>query len=208
MYRATGRRDRLRHTFTLAGFEGDDTRAFVVSNFESCTGQTGGSVDDHLAITATKLRDNDRARVIVTGCKFAVEARERRLLVQIAARYPGDGIRVRRRMQALNASAAPMSCGLVSPDCGVVSFRRDGSGALQLTGGGEAPTFFPHVSFGMDVGRALADAFKALGMDPARVRFVGGSFASSRADRIGTSSFDFLPRSRRGTRSVRQLRPE
>lgn len=92
---------RRRHTFTLAGFDGDRVRVYVISNFEDCHGNSRTTIDDHLTATTRSLGRGKKATVIVTGRKSAVPLNERRLLGGVAANYPGDGLRIRRRMAEL-----------------------------------------------------------------------------------------------------------
>ena len=193
VYRETRARTRMRHTFTLAGFEGSEARVSVVSNFESCVSQAAAAVAaDHLTVTSRKLSNRRKALVIVTGCKGAVPMSDRRVLAQVAARSPGDSGRIRRRMQAVNAAAEgrPESGGMVSRDCVVVSFRADGSGALQLNRDAEeVPATFPHVTSGVNMADVMAMAFEALGVDLTQVRLVQGAFASSQ--RPGVAPVEF-----------------
>ncbi len=178
--RQTGRQ--LPHTFTLAGFEAGFVRAFIISNFEDCFGTVRGSPDRQLTVTTRKLRAGNKATVIVTGRKQAVPTGDRRRLGALADKYPADGGRIRRRMEALNATAAaaPASRGLISQDCVVLSFRSDGSGVLQLSNeAAEAPGQFPHIMNGMNVTQAMNNALKSLGVDLAQMRISQGTFASS-----------------------------
>jgi uncharacterized membrane protein len=81
-------------------------------------------------------------------------------------------------MTSLNATAAASSRGLVSPDCVVLSFRRDGSGVLQLNDSAhEVPSGFPQLAYGRM--RTTEEAFRAIGIDAAQIRLVGGTFAST-----------------------------
>ena len=177
-------RRQLPHTFTLAGFEESEVRAFVVSNFEDCFGAVEATPGARLTVTTRTLRPGSKATVLVTGCKQAVPISERRVLGNLAGRYPGDGGRIRRRMQTLNAEVAASSAsrGLVSDECIVLSFRSDGSGVLHLSNqAAVAPWQFPHITYGMNQAKMLEDVFKNLGIDPANVRLVQGASASTHA---------------------------
>jgi len=186
-----------KHTFTLAGFEAGFARAFVISNFEDCFGTVRKSLDQQLTVTTRKLRAGSKATVIVTGYKPAVPTDDRRKLGALASRYPMDGGRIRRRMEALNAKAAmpPVSKGLISQDCVVLSFRSDGSGILQLNNeADEVPPQFPHIMYGMNVAQAMNNALRSLGIDPAQIRLVQGGFASSHSSgppSVSTASCPF-----------------
>ncbi len=180
VYYATGKR--IRHTFTLAGFDGGDVVVFVVSNFESCFGEIRNTPDNKLKVSSRKLRNVKKARIIVTGCKDAVPINDRRVLSSLAAKYSMDSGRIRRRIEALNANAAslPNFRDLVSKDCVVISFSSDGSGILQLNlAAEEVPTVFPHISFGTDTTQMMVDAMRAKGFDLTNMRIVQGAFASN-----------------------------
>lgn len=174
---------RRRHTFTLAGFEGGQAGVYVISNFEDCFGNTRNTPDDHLSTTTRVLRGGRKATVIVTGRKRAVPLRDRRVLGNIAARYPGDGLRLRRRLAALNATAAasPASHNAVSKECIVLSFSADGHGVMQLDrDGAEIPSQFPTITNGMNVNQMIMGALSSLGVDTSKVRFVQAASGSIR----------------------------
>jgi uncharacterized membrane protein len=178
--RQTGRW--FKHTFTLAGFEAGFVRVFTISNFENCYGEARNSPDRQLTVTTRKLGTGGKATVIVTGYKPAVSTDDRRKLRELASRYPMDGGRIRRRMEALNAKAAmpSVSKGFISQDCVVLSFRGDGSGVLQLNNAAdEIPSQFPHILNGMNVAQFMNDALKNLGVDLTKARLVQGAFATS-----------------------------
>ena len=171
---------RQRHTFTLAGFEDGQAQAYVISNFEDCFGSSRNVIDNHLTTTSRALRRGAKATVIVTGRKSAVPVGDRRVLGSVAAKYPGDGLRIRRRMEVLNAAAACRSQGRVSADCVVLSFRPDGTGAMQLNRDAvEAPPEFPHISNGIDVNRQVMDSLRGIGLDTSQLRTLQGGFVSS-----------------------------
>lgn len=195
-YRQQFRRQ-LQHTFTLAGFEDGFVRAFIISNFEDCFGTVRKSPDQQLTVTTCKLRAGSKATVIVTGYKLAVSTDDRHKLRALASRYPMDGGRIRRRMEALNAKAAMLSVskGLISQDCVVLSFRADGSGVLQLSNEAtEVPPQFPHIIYGMNVAQTMSNALRSLGVDPTQIRLVQGGFASSHSSgpaSVSTASCPF-----------------
>ncbi len=61
-----------------------------------------------------------------------------------------------------------------------MSFRSDGSGALQLNNeADEVPPQFPHIINGTNVAQAMNNALRSLGVDPTQIRLVQGAFASS-----------------------------
>jgi len=176
---------RMRHTFTLAFFDGDRVRVYVISNFEDCRGNERSAIDDHLTATTRMLGRGKKSTVIVTGQKGAVPVRDRDLLGLVAANYPGDGLRIRKRMAKLNAEAAPRSRGTVSPDCVVLSFSADGSGAMLLDSNAvEIPHQFPHISNGVNLNKSLAEVFRGLGVDPATMRVRQIGFGSSRGQHV------------------------
>lgn len=169
---------RRRHTFILAGFEEQEPRVFVISNFEDCFGNSREDIDDHLTVRTRATKHRKKATVIVTGYKRAVPLTDRRLLGSVAANYPGDGLRIRRRMAKLNADAAPRSNNMISPDCVVLSFRSDGTGVMQLDRDAvEVPQQFPHIMNGVNVNKLLTDTMKSMGLDlsKARVRQVASA---------------------------------
>jgi hypothetical protein len=179
-----GSRQRYPHTFTLAGFEGQGPKVYVISNFEDCYGDARSSVDDHLTTTTRSLGYAEKAIVIVTGYKPAVLREERRLLARVATKYPGDALRIRRRMASINAAAAPRSRNKVSAECVVLSFRSDGTGASLLGGQSvDAPGQFPHIMNGINMNKVLIDAMKGQGLDLSKMRVESLGFGSSRPGR-------------------------
>jgi hypothetical protein len=176
---------RRRHTFTLAGFDGDRVSVYVISNFEDCRGNNRTTIDDHLTVTTRSLGRGKKATVIVTGQKSAVLPNDRGLLGRVGANYPGDSLRIRRRMADLNADAASRSRRTVSRDCVVLSFSADGSGAMLLDSNAvEIPNQFPHISNGIDLNKSLVELFKNLGVDPSQLRLVQAGFGSSRGQQV------------------------
>jgi hypothetical protein len=174
---------RMRHTFTLVGFEGGQARVCVISNFEDCRNKSKDTIDDYLTVTTRGLRKSERAIVIVTGRKKAVPLSERRMLGSVAAQYPEDSLRVRRRLEKLNRAAAssPDSGGAISEDCLVVSFRADGTGAMQLNRDAtEVPPLFPEIANGINTGKLLQETFKGLGVDPSQMRLLQAGFGRGR----------------------------
>jgi hypothetical protein len=178
---------RRMHTFTLAGFADQSPQVYVISNFEECFGHSRSDIDDHLTITTRRLGHGKKATVIVTGYKPAVPLIDRRLLGSVAANYPGDGLRIRRRMARLNAEAAPRSKNRVSAESVVLSFRSDGTGAMLLDGeADEIPNQFPHIMNGINLNKALTDAMKCAGLDLSRARMAQIGSASIRPGQKAT----------------------
>jgi uncharacterized membrane protein len=172
---------RFGHTFTLAGFYDQVPHVYVVSNFEDCFGNSHANIDDTLTITHRSLGHGEKATVIVTGWKQAVPRPDRRTLVMVATKYPGDGLRIRRRMARVNAAAAPLSKGMVSSECVVLSFRSDGTGVTMLSGEpDQVPKQFPHIANGIDTNKFMMDALKNAGLDISKARLVQAGYASSR----------------------------
>ncbi len=179
---------RRKHTFTLAGFDGQGPRAYVISNFENCFGHSRRDADDHLIVTTRPLGRGKRATVLVTGYKRAVPMIDRRLLSSVAGKYPGDGLRIRRRMAKLNAEAATRSNNRVSTECVVLSFRSDGTGAMLLNRDAvEVPNQFPHIMNGMNVNKAITDAMKSAGIDLSKARMMSIGSAANRPGRQDTA---------------------
>jgi hypothetical protein len=182
------RYSRRKHTFTLAGFGDQGPRVYVISNFEDCFGHSHSDIDNHLTGTTRTLGRGKKATVIVTGYKPAVPLIDRRLLGSVAANYPGDGLRIRRRMAKLNAEAAPRSNNRVSTECVVLSFRSDGTGAMLLDRDAVGvPNQFPHIMNGVDVNKVLTDAMKSAGLDLSKARTVQIGSASNRPGRQATA---------------------
>ncbi len=179
---------RRRHTFTLAGFEGDQARAYVISNFEDCYGHSRSTLDDHLTVTTRSIRRGTKATVIVTGYKSAVPPNKRRLLGRLAANYPDDGLRIRRRMAELNAEAAPNTQDKVSEECVVLSFRIDGTGIMFVSGDAtEVPQRFPHIMYGVNTSQVVMDALEEMGVDPSQGRMIQVASFSGRSGPRTTS---------------------
>jgi uncharacterized membrane protein len=178
---------RRRHTFILVGFEEHGPRVYVISNFEDCFGNSRNDIDDNLTVSTRTLGRGKKATVIVTGYKRAVPLIDRRILGSVAAKYPGDSLRIRRRMAKLNADAAPRSNNMVSPECVVLSFRSDGAGAMQLDRDAvEVPQQFPHIMNGVNVNKVLTDAMKSMGLDLSKARMVQVASASYRPGQQAT----------------------
>ena len=180
---------RRKHTFTLVGFTDEGPRVYVISNFEDCFGAAREGIDDHLTVTTRLLGRSKKAIVIVTGYKSAVTTNERRELGSVAGNYPGDGLRIRRRMARINADAAPRSHNRVSVECVVLSFRADGTGVMMLDRDAmEAPGQFPHIMNGVNINKAIAEALKSRGIDFSKGRIVQAASASFRpGQKVDTS---------------------
>jgi hypothetical protein len=178
---------RFRHTFVLAAFVGGRVRAYLISNFENGRSRPRAAADSRLQVTPLVLSTHRRSRVVVTGASPAVTRVQRRQLERIAAAHPGDGGRIRRSIERINATASriPQAGGLVSPECVVVSFRSDGAGFINSSAG-DGPRL-QQISNGVDVNRFMADALKTVGIDLEKLQLVGGVFgASNRARAPGT----------------------
>jgi hypothetical protein len=176
-------RIRFRHTFTLAGFEDNLARAFVISNFEDCFGRVR-LTDDRLTSTMVELDAGSTAIVIVTGRPTAIPNPDRRILRELAVRNPLDGGLIRRRMQELNAEAATSaeSENSVSEDCAVISFRFDGFGVLQPSQTpGVGPKHIPIISDGIDQHKFIADAMAKMGLDMSQAQMGNATFVSTHA---------------------------
>jgi hypothetical protein len=172
---------RFMHTFILAGLHERVPQAYVISNHEDCFGGTRGNIDDHLTTTTRVLGHGEKAIVIVTGWKQAVPRADRRMLGTVATKYPGDGLRIRRRIAKINAEAAPRSKGMVSKECVIMSFRSDGTGATLIYGeADQVPRQIPHIANGVDTNKLFIDALKNTGIDISQARLVQIGFASGR----------------------------
>jgi hypothetical protein len=178
---------RARHhygqTFTLAGFSDQVPQAYVISNYEDCFGNSRSIIDEHLTVTTRSLGYAEKATVIVTGYKPAVPRADRRMLAMVATKYPGDGLRIRRKIAKLNADAASRSKDKVSSECVVLSFRSDGTGASLLSGEtGQIPRQLPQIMNGIDTNKFLTESLKKTGFDLSQARIVQVGFASSRPE--------------------------
>ncbi|WP_155826737.1 hypothetical protein [Jongsikchunia kroppenstedtii] len=182
VHRATGQW--FAHTFTVAGFEDNCARAFVVSNFEDCFGQKRTTIDEALSTTRRELNRDGGSFVIVTGQADTVPSSERKILRELAIRDPSDGGRIRRRMKKANAEAAKSTrCnGTVSDECAVTSFRSDGYGILQL---GDDPDHsakqVPMILNGVNFDKTLTDLAAAAGLDMSGARLETAAFVSTTA---------------------------
>jgi hypothetical protein len=165
------RSSRFKHTFTLVGFVDQIPQVYVISNFEDCFGNSRNDVDERLTVSNRSLSYGEKATVIVTGYKAVIPRTDRRMLGTVAAKYPGDGLRIRRRMASLNAEASTRSRGMVSKECVVLSLRSDGNGATLLSGDADqTPRQLPQVMSGIDAEKLFKDSLKKMGVDPSQVR--------------------------------------
>jgi len=173
----------VRHTFTLAGFENNAIRAFVISNFEDGRGATRNTAASSLSTTVRELHRNSGAVTIVTGSSRAVPVAQLRLLRRMAIAHAEDGGLIRRRLEAINATAArsPASRGTISEQCAVTSFRFDGYGRLQLGDEtGPRPGKIPVIISGVELNRTLQDAAKRIGIDFSNAQMSNATFVSTR----------------------------
>jgi hypothetical protein len=170
-------------TFTLAGFEDHIVRAFVISNIEDYYARPSTEIAERLTTASVpELRPGSPADVITTGSPEAVTAIDEKNLKKLATENPDDGGLIRRQIQTLNAkaSASPASQNKVSEDCVVVSFRSDGYGILDPSGGQNArPADFPIILEGAWINNKIADAMSALGADISSTQMGPATFVSS-----------------------------
>ena len=175
------------HTFTLAGFEDNSIRVFVISNFENCYGEERATVDDYLTITSREFQTWAGAAVIVTGQKKAVPVTQKRVLRKLAIMNPEDGERIRRQMQEMNTEASNWLASRtevnpVSPDCAVISFRFDGYGRLALSEvRGVGAKQIPIVFCGVYQNKFIAEAMAKIGLDMSNARMDNATFVSTNA---------------------------
>jgi hypothetical protein len=176
-----------RHTFTLAGFEDNSIRVFVISNFENCYNEERSTIDDYLTISSREFQTWAGAAVIVTGQKKAVPVMQKRALRKLARINSEDGELIRRRMQEMNAEASNWlatrtEVNPVSPDCAVASFRFDGYGRLSLSDmPGMGAKQIPIIVNGLYQNKFIAEAMAKAGMDMSNARMDNVTFASSKA---------------------------
>jgi hypothetical protein len=184
---------RFRHTFVLAAFIAGRVHAYLISNFENGRSRPRASADPLLQVTPLVLSTYRRSRVVVTGASTAVTRVQRGQLERLVAAHPGEGTRLRHALERINAVAAntPQAAGLISPECVVVSFRSDGAGFINLTGG--AGSGFQRISNGMDVNKFVTDALKNIGIDLEKVQLVGGAFAASGRARASSRVLSCAP---------------
>ena len=169
--RAPGGR-RHRHTFVFAAFVGDKPRVATIPNFQECTGRSEEAPWPELRVDSREMGQGPR--LVVTGQRRAVARTSRRLLERVAARSDASPARIRNTLTQMNAAAAcaPEAGNTVSVGCSVVSFRRDGTGFQDLTGGSTATLR------SLMNGQPIPDVASLLGFDPGRVRgatFIRGS---------------------------------
>lgn len=174
-----------KHTFTLAGFEDNSIRVFVISNFENCYSEERSMIDDYLTITSREFQSWAGAAVIVTGQKRAVPVMEKRVLRKLAIINPEDGERIRRKMQEMNAEASNWlarrtKVNPVSPDCAVISFRFDGYGRLALSDlQGVGAKQIPIVLCGLYQNKFILEAMAKLGLDMSNAQMDTATFVST-----------------------------
>jgi hypothetical protein len=178
-----GRSKLFEMTFTLAGFEDKKQPiVYIISNWENIKREQYPPGRD-LKISFRRLTNPQKATVIITGSGAEwITPAERRTLGNIAARYPHDTGRIRRRLEIIHQSASDAEKlnkeDTITPHCVVVSFCRDGSGVLQLAPDAkEPPTIFPAVAFGMNMTDQLKQGLRAAGIDPTKIRLVQEAFS-------------------------------
>jgi hypothetical protein len=184
---------RFRHTFALAAFVNGRVRGYLISNFENGRSRPRAGADRRLHVTPLVLSTHRRSRAVVTGASNAVTRLQRRQLERIAAAHPGDGDRIRRALERINAAASqtPQAGGLISPECVVVSFRADGAGFLDLSGG--PGSRLQQISNGIDVNKFMTDALKTVGVDLEKMQLVGGVFAANNRPRASRTVLTCAP---------------
>lgn len=176
-----------KHTFTLAGFEDNLSRVFVISNFENCYSEQRSTIDGHLTISSREFETWAGAAVIVTGQKNAVTVTQRRSLRKLAMINPEDGESIRRKMQEINAGASNLlkirtKVNPVTPDCAVASFRFDGYGRIALSDmPGVGANQIPIIFSGIYQNKFIAEAMAKIGIDMSNARMDNVTFASSNA---------------------------
>jgi hypothetical protein len=132
--------------FVLAGFEGLKPIAYTVSNFQNAHG-VGYPIESRLKVSSRLIQSGSKAAVIVTGSGACfVSMADRRALGNIAARFPYDSGRIRRRLERIHQEARaaenkknPKVYSITS-HCAVFSFRSDGSGVYQIDQSAEKST--------------------------------------------------------------------
>ena len=176
--------ERFKHTFTLAGFEDNAVRAFVISNFEDRYGRTRLFVDGRLTSTNLDLGAESKAAVIVTGRPKAVPNVERHTLSRLATIRPEDGGLIRRHMHKMNAKASTLhvSGNSVSRDCAVVSFHIGGLGKLQMGIEG-GPRQIPMILNGVNTTALIAE----LEVDMSNAKMGDATFVSISPQGPGTT---------------------
>jgi hypothetical protein len=180
---ASRRRDLQKMTFILSGFE--DKKGpivYIISNWENIKREEYPA-ERELKISSRRLSKSQKATVIVTGSGAKwITAAERRTLGNLAARYPHDTGRIRRRLELIHQGASDAEKlkkqDTITPNCVVVSFRSDGTGALRLAPDTDKPpAFFPTVTFGMNITDHFKEGLRAAGIDPDRARLVQAAFS-------------------------------
>jgi hypothetical protein len=185
--------NRYRQTFVLAAFLDGRVHAYLISNFEDGRRRPRAASDRRLRVTPLVLSTHRRSRVLVTGASTAVMRLQRRQLQRIAAAHPGDGGRVRRAVEKINAIASltPQAAGVISPECVVVSFRSDGAGFIDLSGG--SGSRLQQINNGVDVNKFMTDALKTVGIDLEKMQLVGGAYGASNRPRASASVLACTP---------------
>jgi len=187
-------RKRQAMIFVLAGFEDGKPIAYTVSNFQNAHG-VEHPIESELKVSSRRVQSVSKAAVIVTGSGAGfVSMADRRALGNIAARFPYDSGRIRRRLEKIHQAARaaekkknPRVYSITS-HCAVFSFRNDGSGVYQIDQSAERiPTSFPHITFGMNTTQMALDALRSEGIDIQQIRPVQGGFFMSPPNRKSKS---------------------
>ena len=113
-----------RLTFILAAFVAGTPQLTVISNFEDCCGRNDAKASPTFTISSMPF--SGPLRVVVSGCKPAVNRRcARRRLERLVREVPDDPGQVRRMLAKMNAEAAGSTAAheMISPECSVVSIR-------------------------------------------------------------------------------------
>jgi hypothetical protein len=177
-----GRSELFPMTFVLAGFE-DEKRpiVYIISNWENIRREQF-PVERELKVSSRRLTKSQKAIVIATGSGAGwVTNTERKLLGNLAARYPHDTGRIRRRLELIHQRASDAEKtkkkDTITPHCVVVSFRSDGSGVIRLDPDADRPpAIFPTVAFGVNMADRFKEGLRAAGIDPDRARIVQAAF--------------------------------
>ncbi|MDP4507021.1 hypothetical protein [Nonomuraea turcica] len=196
------KRTGIRHRLTLivAAFVQAKPTVAVISNFESTEGRGSTKTGVDMIVSWGALRAGANPRVIITGCKPAVAAKERTRLEQLIDDAGEDSARIRVAIEELNrdASRSPKWGNGISENCTVVSLDSSGAGLQDFARGTAVKTYSILNGVYLDMEAVLSD----LGMQSSSI--VGAAFGSSKqsnrrsyaCDRVtvdfGASSFEIV----------------